>query len=175
MEKGLIHIYCGDGKGKTTAVTGLAVRCAGCGGKVLWFQFLKRDTSGERKGLSAIDGIELLPGYDKMKFTFRMTEEEKQEAKSFFEKMFHEIETKVHENEYDLLVMDEVIGAVNAGMIKEEELLQFLKEKPEGLEVALTGRNPSNGLVDCADYVSNIQKVKHPYDRGIGARRKYDM
>ena len=63
MEKGLVHIYCGDGKGKTTCAVGLAVRCAGAGGKVLWFQFLKENTSGERAGLAQLGNIDLLPGY----------------------------------------------------------------------------------------------------------------
>ena len=72
---------------------------------------------------------------------------------------------------YDILVMDEFMVAYNYGLIGREEALRFLKEKPERLEVVLTGRNPSDELLDLADYVSEIRKVKHPFDRGIPARR----
>lgn len=171
MEKGYIHIYTGDGKGKTTAATGLAVRCAGSGGKVLWFQFLKKDTSGERKSLEVLNGVELLPGYENIKFSFRMTEEEKEQARSFYEDRMAYIVKQVNTKEYDLLILDEAIGAVNTGMLGEESLVKFLEKKPEGLEVVLTGRDPSEKLLELADYVSNIQKVKHPFEQGVKARK----
>lgn len=174
MEQGLVHIYCGEGKGKTTAATGLAVRCAGAGGKVLWFQFLKKDTSGERQGLSLMDEIHLVPGYDKVKFTFQMTEKEKQEARKFYQDALSSIRERVKQGEYDLLVLDEAIGAVNGNMITEDELVSFLREKPKGLEVVLTGRKPSERLLENADYVTCMQKVKHPFDKGVNARRKIE-
>lgn len=171
MEQGLLHIYCGDGKGKTTCATGLAVRCAGAGGKVLWVQFLKKDTSGERKSLEKLPNITLLPGYENIKFTFSMTEEEKTQAASFYKRQLLEIRELVKKQFYDLLIMDEAIGAINTGMLEEEEVVTFLNEKPKGLEVVLTGREPSDQMVSLADYVTNMQKIKHPFDRGISARK----
>lgn len=171
MEKGLVHIYCGDGKGKTTCAVGLAVRCAGAGGKVLWFQFLKENTSGERAGLAQLGNIDLLPGYENIKFTFMMTEEEKEEAKVFYKNKMQEISQLIKKQEYDLLILDEVFGAISTDMIKEEDVYQFLLQRPVGLEVVLAGRDPSERMLEYADYVSNMQKVKHPFDLGVSARR----
>jgi len=174
MEQGLIHIYCGDGKGKTTCAAGLAVRCAGAGGKVLWVQFLKKDTSGERRSLEQLENVTLLPGYENIKFTFSMTEEEKKQASSFYKKQLAEIGQLVKQQFFDLLVMDETLGAINTGMLAEEEVIAFLKEKPQELEVVLTGRDPSSQMVSLADYVTNMQKIKHPFDLGISARKKIE-
>lgn len=174
MEKGLIHIYCGDGKGKTTCAAGLAARCAGYNGKVLWFQFLKKDTSGERKSLQKLESVELLPGYEKMKFTFSMNENERGQAGTFFKDKLKEIIDKTQNEQYDMLVMDEVLGAVFLDMINEEDLIDFLQSKPESLEVVLTGRNPSEKLCELADYITEMKKVKHPYDKGIKAREKIE-
>lgn len=171
MEQGLIHIYCGDGKGKTTSAAGLSIRCAGAGGKVLWVQFLKKDTSGERRSLEQLENVILLPGYVNIKFTFSMTEEEKNRAISFYKKQWMEIVGLVNKECFDLLVLDESIGAINTGMLEEEKVIAFLKEKPKGLEVVLTGRDPSPQITSLADYVTNMQKVKHPYERNISARK----
>ena len=170
MEKGLVHIYCGDGKGKTTAATGLAVRCAGAGGSILWFQFLKRDTSGERISLGRLENITLLQGYDKMKFTFAMTDEEKQEAALFYNNAMDRIKKMVQSENYDMLILDEVIGAVNYGYLDKDILLDYLKNH-NNTEVVMTGRNAPDYLIDLADYVSEINPVKHPYKRGIKARK----
>lgn len=174
MEIGLTHIYCGDGKGKTTCAAGLAVRCAGGGGRVLWFQFLKRDISSERLSLEKIENIKLLSGYDKMKFTFKMTDEEKAAAGCFFETRLSEIRDLVSDKSFDLVILDEVIDAVNLKFVSEQQLVRFIQERPKGLEVVLTGRNPSAQLCGLADYISEIKKVKHPYDRGIQARHKIE-
>ena len=171
MEKGLIHIYCGDGKGKTTAATGLAVRCAGAGGSVLWFQFLKRDISGERVSLAQLNNVTLISGYDKMKFTFQMTEEEKQKAAGFYSDTLKNIKDMVLTGNYDMLVLDETFGAINSEMISEDAIVDLLEHKPEGLEVVMTGREPSLRIMEYADYISEIKKIKHPYDKGIQSRR----
>jgi len=175
MEKGLVHIYCGDGKGKTTCAAGLAIRCAGYNGKVLWFQFLKKDTSGERRSLEKLGSVELVSGYEKMKFTFSMTDKEKAEAGAFFKGKLKEIAEMVSDGNYDLLVMDEILGAITSGMIDEKSVIEFIKNKPECLEVVLTGRNPSSQLCEYADYVTEMIKVKHPYDKGIMAREKIEF
>lgn len=171
MEKGLVHIYCGDGKGKTTAATGLAVRCAGAGGSVLWFQFLKRDTSSERLSLEKLDNITLVKGYDKIKFTFVMTEEEKSEATKFYNDTLEDIKELVNTGDYDMLVLDETFGAISSGILSEDLIIDFLKNKPEGLEVVMTGREPSVNVMEYADYISEIRKIKHPFDKGIQSRK----
>lgn len=171
MEKGLIHIYCGDGKGKTTCAMGLAIRCAGQGGKVLCFQFLKGDNSGERRILEKLENVTLMSCYENVKFTSRMNEEEKEQAKAFYSNRFNEIIDRVNTGMYDLLILDEIMAALNAGFLEESRVLEFLQNKPDTLEVVLTGRNPDEALFALADYVTEMKLRKHPYERGITARR----
>ena len=167
---GLIHIYCGDGKGKTTAAVGLAVRCAGRGNKVLLVQFLKSRDSGELYSLAKLPDIEVMRGKESKKFTFQMNEEEKHVLLIEHNKMFEQVLAKIKNGGYSLLILDEVIGALNAKVFEMPKLIEFLRHKPENLEVVLTGRNPAPELVEIADYVSEMRKVKHPMDRGIMAR-----
>ncbi len=167
---GLIHIYCGDGKGKTTAAVGLAVRCAGRGNKVLLVQFLKSRDSGELYSLAKLPDIEVMRGKESKKFTFQMNEEEKHALLIEHNKMFEQVLAKIENGGYSLLILDEVIGALNAKVFEMPKLIEFLRHKPENLEVVLTGRNPAPELVEIADYVSEMRKVKHPMDKGIMAR-----
>lgn len=167
---GLIHIYCGDGKGKTTAAVGLAVRCAGRGNKVLLVQFLKSRDSGELYSLAKLPDIEVMRGKESKKFTFQMNEEEKHALLIEHNKMFEQVLAKIKNGGYSLLILDEVIGALNAKVFEMPKLIEFLRHKPENLEVVLTGRNPAPEIVEIADYVSEMRKVKHPMDRGIMAR-----
>lgn len=170
MEQGLIHIYCGNGKGKTTACLGLTIRCAGHGNKVLFVQFLKSRSTGELNSLELLPNIEVLRGKETKKFTFQMTAEEKQEVLREHEQLFTRIKTKLNQENVQLLVLDEIIGACNTGVFDENQLLDFLKTKPQGLEVVLSGRDPSPELLKLADYVSEICKRKHPFDKGVPAR-----
>lgn len=167
---GCIHIYCGDGKGKTSAAIGLAVRAAGRKKKVLIVRFLKSDDSGEVPVLSGIDGITVMPCERTFGFVFRMTEEEKREAALYYRQRFHEVCEKAVAEAFEVLVLDELMASCNYGMIPEAEILRFLREKPEDLEVVMTGRDPSENLLEAADYVSEIKMVKHPYQEGIPAR-----
>lgn len=167
---GLIHIYCGDGKGKTTAAVGLAVRCAGRGNKVLLVQFLKSRDSGELYSLAKLPDIEVMRGKESKKFTFQMNEEEKHALLIEHNKMFEQVLAKIKNGGYSLLILDEVIGALNAKVFEMPKLIEFLRHKPENVEVVLTGRNPAPELVEIADYVSEMRKVKHPMDKGIMAR-----
>ena len=167
---GLIHIYCGDGKGNTTAAVGLAVRCAGRGNKVLLVQFLKSRDSGELNSLAKLPDIEVMRGKESKKFTFQMNEEEKHALLIEHNKMFEQVLAKIKNGGYSLLILDEVIGALNAKVFEMPKLIEFLRQKPENLEVVLTGRNPAPELVEIADYVSEMRKVKHPMDKGIMAR-----
>jgi len=167
---GLVHIYCGDGKGKTTAAVGLAVRCAGRGNKVLLAQFLKSRDSGELYSLAKLPDIEVMRSKESKKFTFQMNEEEKHALLIDHNKMFEQVLAKIKNGGYSLLILDEVIGALNAKVFEMPKLIEFLRHKPENLEVVLTGRNPAPELVEIADYVSEMRKVKHPMDKGIMAR-----
>ncbi len=167
---GLIHIYCGDGKGKTTAAIGLAVRCSGHGNHVLLVQFLKSRLTGELNTLALLPNIEIMRGKETKKFTFQMNEEEKAQVKNEHLTLFSKVKQKCLDERVDLLILDEVIGACNTGVFDKAFLIDFLRHKPPKMEVVLTGRNPAPELVELADYVSEICKRKHPFEKGIPAR-----
>ena len=167
---GLVHLYCGDGKGKTTAAGGLSVRAAGSGLRVLFVQFLKSRPSGEIAVLSALANVRVLRGKEGTAFSFQMTDEQKRATREMHDRNLAEAARAAKAGECDLLVLDEAVGALNRGLVDGELLRSLVREKPEALELVLTGRNPPEDLAEMADYVSEIRKVKHPFDRGIGAR-----
>lgn len=170
-QQGLVHIYCGDGKGKTSAAVGLSVRAAGRGMKVLVVRFLKTENSGEVEILRSIPGITVTPCERTFGFAFRMTEEQKKEASVYYQSRFDRAIQEVVKDQYDLLILDEILASCNYGMVKERSVIQFLQNRPENLEVVLTGRDPSEKLLELADYVSEICMRKHPYEKGIQARK----
>ena len=171
MEKGLIHIYCGDGNGKTTAAMGLAIRAAGREKKVFITQFLKSGKSGELVSLDKLkEYITFLPGKPVNKFVWNMNDEEKSEAKKEHTARFKEIVEIIKTKEYDLLILDEIIATINNGFIELNEVIDFLKNKPETLEVVMTGRNPKDELIELANYVTEMKCIKHPFEEGIPSR-----
>lgn len=169
--KSCIHIYCGDGKGKTTAAAGLAVRAAGWGKRVLITRFLKTDNSGEVKSLGRLPEITVTPCERSFGFFSKMSEEQKAEAEVYYSLLLENTLDQAAKGVVDLLILDEILAVCNFGLVKEKRVLEFLISRPEALEVVLTGRNPSEQLMEAADYVSEIKKIKHPYDRGLMARR----
>ena len=166
--RGLIHIYCGEGKGKTTAAVGLALRAAGAGKKVLFTQFLKNGKSSELKMLEAIEGIDLLKGVPVEGFVKHFDEAQKQKVSEDSKKQFLEVISMAAD--YDLVIMDEILPACAHVIIDESAVVDFIKNRPEKTELVLTGRHPSEALLSLADYVTEMQKCKHPYDCGVAAR-----
>ncbi len=167
-DTGRIHIYYGNGKGKTTAGMGQVMRAAGRGLKVLVFQFLKDNQSGERAVLEALPNVTCLPGPGEVKFYRQMNSEERAEAKHYNTKALNEIVKFCQP--FDVLLLDEALCAVKLGLLNEDKLLSFLRHKPEGLEIILTGHEASPRLIEAADYVTEMRKIKHPYDEGVPAR-----
>ncbi len=166
---GCVHIYCGDGKGKTSAAVGLAVRAAGRGKKIIVVRFLKTDDSGEVEILKTIPQMTVLPCERVFGFVSAMDEQTRKEAAAYNLGLF---ETAVSlAKTADMVVFDEIMAAINYGMIPEVQVVKLLKDRPEALEVVMTGRGPSEQLLSLADYVSEIRKMKHPYDKGILARK----
>lgn len=168
--KGLVHIYSGDGKGKTTASVGLCIRCAGSGGDVLFSQFIKNNQSSELNILKQIPNIQVITCDKTFGFISRLSEEERFEAKKVYSDYFYHVLELVKTRNFRMLVLDEIIGAYHYDVIDRQTLIDFLKNKPDSLEVIMTGRNPSLELIELADYVSDIKKVKHPFEHGIRAR-----
>ncbi|MBR2716414.1 MAG: cob(I)yrinic acid a,c-diamide adenosyltransferase [Oscillospiraceae bacterium] len=165
---GLIHIYCGNGKGKTTAAAGLALRAAGAGKRVLFAQFLKDGSSSEISVLRQLDGV-TVRHCDTARGWFRtLSGREQDRARRDYNAFLEELIAEA--GRFDLLVLDEAAAACRYGAVEERSLLTFLREKPEALEVVLTGREPPESLLSAADYVTEMRKIKHPFDRGIPAR-----
>ena len=159
----MIHVIQGDGKGKTTAAVGLCVRAAGNGLPVLFAQFLKDDSSGEVAVLRSLPQLELLHCPVNYGFTFQMTEAQKRETAAEYEKM---LDRALASGAF-LIVLDELIHALNAGLVRRQSVERLL-DKP--CELVLTGRDAPDWLLARADYISEIRKLRHPYDRGVEAR-----
>ncbi len=170
--KGLVHIYTGDGKGKTTAVLGLGVRACGWGLKVLMVQFLKGAPTGEMYSLEVLEpGFTLHRGIETKKFTWEMNNDEKAQIAAEQRRIFEYAVGAAARGKVNLLILDEALGAISSGMLDKDTVIKFIKDKPESLELVLTGRGAAPELVELADYVSEIQAVKHPAEKGVKARK----
>ena len=166
----MIHIYFGGGKGKTTAACGLAVRAAGAGRRVLFCQFLKSGESCERLAMRRLEDIEWL-GAPMDGFLFQMGADERSAAEAAQRDVFRDAAMRMKCGRYGLVVLDEVLWLAVEGIVPERELVCALKAVPEGCEVVLTGASAPEKVLACADYVTEMRKVKHPFDRGARARR----
>ncbi|WP_029232022.1 cob(I)yrinic acid a,c-diamide adenosyltransferase [Butyrivibrio sp. VCB2006] len=168
--KGLIHLYTGDGKGKTTAAIGLSVRAAGAGKKVVFSQFMKgRDTS-ELKSLCNIPGITIVRNNIDLGWFRKDDQQQIESYTKAHNEILSEIETLIMNGQCDVLVLDEVTYPYNYGIIDKDRLKALIKDKPEDMEIVLTGRNAPDFMTEAADYITQMQKVKHPYDNGVEAR-----
>lgn len=169
---GLIHIYTGEGKGKTTAAIGLAVRAAGNGMKVLFVQFLKGgEESGELKIFKGLqENIEVIR-FDQRHPIFFKKGDTKDGLINAAKEALSLIDEKIKSGKYDLVVLDEINNLVSQGWADVNELIEIIKKRPEGVEIVLTGRGASEELIDMADYVTEMRAVKHPLKKGIKARK----
>jgi cob(I)alamin adenosyltransferase len=171
MDKGLIHLYFGDGKGKTTASLGLAMRALGSGYMVHVIHFLKFTPTGEHNILKDIPNATYTFGKLPPKFTWKMSEDEVDLLTTENNRIFQEVFQEIPQGVKLLLILDEIVDTYEHGAIDKKMVMDFLTHKPDNMELVLTGRYPSRKLIDLADYVSEIKKIKHPYDKGILARK----
>lgn len=162
----MIHIYCGDGKGKTTASVGLSARMAGYGKKVLFVQFLKGSYTGELEMLEDSKNITVMRCDKNYGFFRSMSEEDKESIISCHNSNLKFVFNNMHS--FDMIVLDEIFAAYNYGLA-DKAMVKKITEEYDG-ELVMTGRDPDAWFVEKADYVSEVRKVKHPYDRGIKAR-----
>ncbi len=165
----MIHLYHGDGKGKTTAACGLALRAAGSGMTVLFVQFFKSGSSSEVAAMQAIPNIETRhPSVHRGRYK-QLDDEKRAEVSD----SYHTLLTEVIESaeNYDMIILDEVVSAYTYGMIDSTQLVNFLQSEGQTRELVMTGRNPATELIELSDYVTEMKKVKHPYDRGVTARK----
>ncbi|MGL4383628.1 MAG: cob(I)yrinic acid a,c-diamide adenosyltransferase [Bacilli bacterium] len=166
--KGLNHLYCGLGKGKSTAATGLIVRMLANDRKVLLVSFLKDGTSSEIKLLKEYPNMVIKNPIMMKTFFFMMNDDEKADCIKEHQQLMDWL--KFEMNSYDLVVLDEIIDALNLGIISEEQVIDLLENKEEQVELVMSGRNPSNKIIEHADYYTEFTAVKHPFEKGIKAR-----
>jgi cob(I)alamin adenosyltransferase len=170
--RGLVHIYTGGGKGKTTAALGLGIRAYGRDLRVALIQFLKGADTGELKVLKGLgESFKVYRNQENAKFVKDMNPAELEAAQTAVIELWQFAKNLGNQGQCDLLILDEIMAAVMTGLLPLADVVGWVRDKPIALELVMTGRNAPSELVDLADYVSEIKAVKHPYNRGIGARR----
>ncbi len=165
--EGLIQVYFGNGKGKTTAALGLALRAAGRGKEVLIVQFMKKWDYGELHSIQLIPQITVKTfGTKDFVYKGKAKEIDYQEAK----KAFAEGVQAAKSGQYDIIIFDELNVAIYFELLELQQVLDFLEEKPVEVEIIITGRNAPKEIIDKADLVTEMCEIKHPYQKGIQAR-----
>jgi cob(I)alamin adenosyltransferase len=172
---GLLVVYTGDGKGKTTAALGMALRAIGRGWKVLMIQFGKGSWHyAELETVKRLEpDFEIIPmgkGFYKI-LDDHYTEEEHRDAA---ERALDFSHSQMLSGKYDLLILDEISGAVSAGLLTLESVVKLVEDKPDALTLVLTGRNASPVLIERADLVTEMREIKHPYQKGMMAQKGID-
>ncbi|HHE36336.1 MAG TPA: cob(I)yrinic acid a,c-diamide adenosyltransferase [Candidatus Woesearchaeota archaeon] len=166
---GLVHIYTGDGKGKTTAALGLAVRARGAGLRVLVAQLFKRNSSEvsilKAEGIDYVHHPSEHPFF--RKYSAKELKSEVKKCKSFIRDVFQ----RVQDERYDVVVLDEIGPALKTGFFEPDELKRFIKLRPENTELVMTGRGFPEEIIKLADYVTEMKMIKHPFLKGIRARK----
>ncbi len=165
---GLVHVITGDGRGKTTSALGLAMRAAGRGLKCYVIQFMKGFDYGELHSMIKLQNIKVKQ-FGRKDFVFKNkplpVDFEQAKAGLEFSKKI------VQSNEYNLVILDEINVAVDYKLITLEEVIELIKTKPSGVELILTGRYAPQEMIDLADYVTEMKEIKHPYQKGVLARK----
>lgn len=172
MQKRYVHVYTGNGKGKTTSAIGLGIRAAGAGLKVHMIQFMKGRKYSE---LNTIDNLknftysqhgrdEFVNKNNPEKIDIDMAQEGLKHAKKL-----------INSDKYDMIILDEINVAVDFKLIAIEEVLKIIEDKPEKLELVLTGRYADPKIVESADYVTEMLEIMHPYQKGVKARKGFDF
>jgi len=172
--KGFIHIYTGDGKGKTTAVIGLAVRAAGQGRKVAFLQFLKYGnfSCGEENILKTIKNIKFIKFNEESPIFNNKLKIKKLKLKAK-EHILKSVKM-INSGKFDLVILDEVTYHFKFRIFSVKEFFKKIKNRPYYVEVIITGRYPIKELINRADLVTEMKKIKHPFDKGIKAKKGID-
>ena len=171
---GLVHVYTGDGKGKTTASLGLALRAAGYGWRTYIGQFMKGQEYGELQAGALLDGLITIEQFGKPSFIHVDAEGHSTataEDIALAQKGLSAIRRAMTSGQYQIVVMDEINVALYFKLLTLQEVVAAVEDKPVGVELVLTGRHVPQELIDRADYVTEMRELKHPYQRGIRARQ----
>ena len=171
MAEGLIHLYCGNGNGKTTAALGLAVRFAGTGKKVFIAQFFKTMDSSELNSLKHIPEIEICRNTVDFAFYESMNQQQLDALTKENNSNLALAMEKMNANLCDMLILDEIVGCYNFNLIDRQAVDRLLNCKRSDMELVLTGMNPPGNFIAAADYITEMTCIRHPYEKGIPARR----
>ncbi|OHB77032.1 MAG: hypothetical protein A2Z25_16690 [Planctomycetes bacterium RBG_16_55_9] len=166
LEKGLVQVYTGDGKGKTTAAFGLALRAAGQGNRILIYQFLKPPGLDPRFNIK----VETLNVPWDMAKSFHDKKAVVQ-MRAAIKEALDKIARTAKQGVYDVLILDEIVFCLSKGLAKLEDIRRIIDERNPGVEIVLTGRGATAELIECADLVTEMKNVKHPFDKGLPARK----
>jgi cob(I)alamin adenosyltransferase len=175
LEKGLIQVYTGDGKGKTTAALGLALRAAGHGNRVLIYQFLKPPSLdlGERLALERGSLPIRIEAMDEP-WDLSHSLDSKQDVarvKTAISGVLARLSDLAHRKSYDVLILDEIVFCLSASLAEFEDIQRLIEQRDPAVEIVLTGRGATPKLIELADLVTETKKIKHPFDKGTPARR----
>jgi cob(I)alamin adenosyltransferase len=168
--KGYIQVYTGNGKGKTTAALGLALRAAGYGFKTYFCQFLKGQDYGELSSIQKLSSLITIEQFGRKGF-IHVTENPDKEDIARAQKGLRKCYQMMKSRKYRIIVLDEVNVAVHFNLFSEKEIHDFLDKKPEDMEVILTGRYAPESFIERADLVTEMKEIKHYYKKGIQARK----
>lgn len=170
LERGLIQVYTGNAKGKSTAAFGLAIRAAGHGFKVVIIQFMKTGTFyGEITGLKRLAPEVEIYSYGREGFIHRGGV--KPEDITLAHEALNHAEKAMLSTDTNILILDEINNALYFELLSIKEVLNFMEKKPEHVELVLTGRNAPQEIIDKAHLVTEMQEIKHPYHQGISSRK----
>jgi cob(I)alamin adenosyltransferase len=169
-ETSRVHVFTGEGKGKTTAAVGLAWCAIGRGLKVFMVQFLKApDTSGEHFAAKAFEPMFTIKPMGRKGFIRGRGGDPLD--KSLAARALGEARTAMLSGDYDMVILDEINVAVNLGLVPIEDVLDFMDARPDGVEIVFTGRDAHPDVIERADSVLEMKKIKHPFDQGVAARK----
>ncbi|MBI2596134.1 cob(I)yrinic acid a,c-diamide adenosyltransferase [Candidatus Daviesbacteria bacterium] len=173
-DKGLVIVYTGEGKGKTTAALGLALRAAGYKKKVLIVQFGKVWFTGELEGIKKLAPyVKLVQGGLGFVKIFDDSSPFSEHIKAA-QKTYDYLYKEVLSGKWDMVIADEIVGAVAGKLLKHEHLIRLIKDKPVKMDLALTGHHGKKNLFKLADLVTEMQPIKHPFQKGILAKMGVD-
>ena len=165
--KGYVHIYTGNGKGKTTAALGLAIRAAGAGLRVFLAQFIKGRQYSELNALERLADLIIVEQYGLPRFINGKPSEPDIEAAQYG---LERVKSSMLSGRFDMIIIDEGNVAVNYGLLSRQDLINLIDMKPENLELVITGRDALPEIIDKADLVTEMKAVKHYFNKGVDAR-----
>jgi len=175
-EKGLVIVYTGNGKGKTTAALGLAMRAIGYEHKVCMLQFIKGSWHyGEMDSSKKLEPNLELIAVGKGFVGILDDNSPREEHEKYAAEAVRICREKIFSEKYDVIILDEVNYAINLGLIDVQEIIKIIKEKPSNLDLVLTGRDVKEEIVELADLVTEMKEIKHPFKSGIKAKKGIDF